>query len=625
MKITKIDIPMEDTKKVGLEPIKMDRLGDIVLIAGKNGSGKSRILSKIIEIFNKKPKKSEIENANSGIKEIQKALDTIDENELKNKHRNQVIQDYELEKKKSLIAKKTNFEKPLHWNFISTSDLAGEYKFIPFAPKDLNLKDCSSFAKQDLITSATNINSVGIDQLPRGTFAKIQVIQDRYFESTHTESKATPSEKTKAKDDYKKLEKTIEIFFGTTLERSIDGIAKIFSLPLGQSKLSDGQKVLLQFCMAIFSQEADLKDLILVLDEPENHLHPSIVIETIDRLRACVSNGQIWIATHSIPILAHFDPSMIWYVENNKISHGGKIPEKVLESLLGDENRIAKLQDFISLPAQHATNRFALESLLEPNSVQTNSNDPQSFQIRTELFNLATNGQLKILDYGAGKGRLISNIVDIDENNSVKLIEKIDYIAFDKFPNDDLNCKNALSKAYGNSDNRYFNDMNQLLTYHHNGTFDVVIMCNVLHEIAPKEWLNLFKADGKITKLLKVNGILLLVEDQLLPIGEKAYQNGFLVLDTPQLKELFKITVNDTGFLPNDADGKGRLKAHLIPKNCLAKIDESSILKAIQAVRDLSIEKIKELRASKSSYEKGKLHGFWTQQLANATLILNEL
>jgi len=463
-----------------------------------------------------------------------------------------------------------------------------------------------------------------VENLPQGVFAKMQVVQDKWFNSTHQHSQASEEEKQKAVKDYEKLKEIIKVFLDTEITRTINDEVTLFGFPMGQANLSDGQKVLLQFCLAIYSQETALKDLILVLDEPENHLHPSVIIETIERIQKCVSDGQIWIATHSIPLLAHFNPSLIWYVEKNKIRHAGKIPEKVLHSLLGDDNEVAKLQDFISLPAQYASSRYAFESLFEPTSVNTNSNDPQSYQIRADLLNRASNCKLRVLDYGAGKGRLISNIVDLDENSQEKLIEKIDYIAYDKVSNDKELCENALVKAYGNCSRRYFNDFNNLLSVYDKGSFDVVVMCNVLHEIDPKDWLKLFQSEGIISSLLAENGILLLVEDHQIPIGEKAYQKGFLVLDTPQLKDLFKISENDKDFIYTDKRGDGRLKAHQIHKSYLIRVDENSRISAIKSVAKTSREKILEIREMETNYQNGKLHGFWIQQFANAELNLSE-
>ena len=66
MRITKIDIPKDGSD--GLENIKMDKLESIVLLAGKNGSGKTRILTKIFNALKTRPKKNEVINAPGLIK-----------------------------------------------------------------------------------------------------------------------------------------------------------------------------------------------------------------------------------------------------------------------------------------------------------------------------------------------------------------------------------------------------------------------------------------------------------------------------------------------------------------------------------------------------------------------------
>src|SRR5690349_12546338 len=45
MKIVSVRIPEAEVTHLGLKPIQMERLGDIVLLAGKNGAGKTRLLS----------------------------------------------------------------------------------------------------------------------------------------------------------------------------------------------------------------------------------------------------------------------------------------------------------------------------------------------------------------------------------------------------------------------------------------------------------------------------------------------------------------------------------------------------------------------------------------------------
>lgn len=61
MRIIKVNIPSDCSKfgipVDGLSDIRMEKLDDIVILAGKNGSGKSRILNRIKEVFLQKKMK----------------------------------------------------------------------------------------------------------------------------------------------------------------------------------------------------------------------------------------------------------------------------------------------------------------------------------------------------------------------------------------------------------------------------------------------------------------------------------------------------------------------------------------------------------------------------------------
>ncbi|TAL69065.1 MAG: hypothetical protein EPN82_08240 [Bacteroidetes bacterium] len=637
MRITSVDIPKSPDNNDGLEHIKMDRLGPIVLLAGKNGSGKTRILNKIFSTLKAKPNKNLVNNSKLQMQNIQKNISQFSSNNenLKSKLLNQTnqtqidnlnraINDNQLRIENS-NKQILDHEKVIYYKTIISSEISDHYTSVHFVPKNLTLTDCNQLNKHELLRSASNYDKIGIENIHTGTSAKIQIIQNSWHEATHQFSSISEIDKKNAIENYEKLKYLIKIFLNTEIDRDKNGEPTLFGLPMSRANLSEGQIVLIQFCLLIYSQETALKDLILVMDEPENHLHPSVIIELLNRIQKFVSNGQIWIATHSIPLLAHFDPSLIWYVENNKISYAGKIPEKVLSSLLGDENEIAKLQDFISLPAQYATSNYAFECLFEPKTIMTGSNDIQSYQIREELIKLTKEGKLRVLDYGAGKGRLLSNIFDLEPTEKDKLIENLDYIAYDKFDKDKEQCENSISKAYSICEKRYYNNMQNLLSDYDKNSFNVVIMCDVFHEIDPKDWFNLFKEDGTITSLLADDGLLLLVEDYQMPIGEKAYQNGFIVLDRPQLKELFKITEKDKDFITHDKYGDGRLKSHLIPKNYLIRIDSDSRSESLKSLCKYSKENVKEIRNKGTDYKIGKIHGFWIQQLVNSELSLEEL
>ena len=361
------------------------------------------------------------------------------------------------------------------------------------------------------------------------------------------------------------------------------------------------------------------------MDEPENHLHPAALIDVLEKITPHIKNGQVWIATHSINILAHFDPSNIWYIENGEVSYAGNVPRRVLEGLLGDEEEIEKLSNFLALPAQMASNNFAFESLFYPNVVLTGSEDPQVNQIHEIIKSrIQAANKLKVLDYGMGKGRLLSTIYENERLRNSDVTEWLDFYGYDVFDTHKDICSKAFEDIYGNCESRYFNEAHEILAKHDEGSFDFIVMCNVFHEIEPKDWINMFTSVTSLFKLLKDDGYLLIIEDQFLAVGEKAHSKGFLVFDELEFRKLFKIKGNDK-YKSTDYRNDGRLKSHHIPKNCITRIDASSKKEALEILLQNSKDRIKALRkVEHPTFKTGKSHGFWAQQLANASLAIEE-
>lgn len=637
MRILEVNIP-EESAYNGLKNIKLQKLGQVVLMTGQNGAGKSRILYRISRQAENTISKKEIDgiklrihNEINGIETDRRTVNRFNqqinqsEDEMAIKTNRAKIQTFknQIERRNRDIE---NFNKQLRESpFLTTTNPEDRPSIISFVPKTLELTDPSELSTNNIKSNSDNIDRLGIETISIGALSRIQRTQNTWFNCTHQHSNASDDQKRNAIDEYDRLRDLLSLFLGTDLERTDDGEATLFGFPIGKAQLSDGQKVLLQLSLAIYAQEARLRNVILFMDEPENHLHPKAVIEVLDKVVKCIPNGQIWIATHSLPILAHFDPSCIWFVENGKVDFAGKIPEKVLNRLLGGEEEQSKLKDFIGLPAQFATSRFAFECLLPPGVVMTAPEDDQSIQIKKTLSGLSANENIRVLDYGAGKGRIISNLADLDPEQNQEFLTKLDYIACDEYDSDKQECEKSIQRAYETAEKRYFNHVDDLLGHYDRQSFDVVIMCNVLHEIEPNKWTSLFNPDGKISQFLKPNGYLLLVEDHQLPTGEKAYQKGFLVLNTASIKELFCITEEDKNFTFQDARGDGRLMAHLIPSSCLTRITAASRIAALKSIRKSAEEKITTLRQGDISYKNGRIHGFWVQQFANAQLSLSEL
>lgn len=637
MKITEINISEGLAKNKGLKPIKMTKLGNVVLIAGQNGSGKTRLLQTIIDQANYIPKKSVINQFRNLLSLNEANLSRAIVTANKFEQQIQSITPDNQEKLNDLISNRdqtlqniqsfkdgiVNSKRILEWDILKVDDYQENYTVVEYVPKDLRLIDSASRNPLEIEKASSESANLGVKHLSSSTLAKIQLVCTRYTNATHPRLKHqfTKNEIESAIADFDQLQEYFKIYLGTTIKINLNGLAEIFNLPIGQAKLSDGQIILIQYCLALFSQEAKIDGHLLILDEPENHLHPEILLNTLDKIVEANQNGQVWIATHSINVLAHFFEKDIWFMEEGEASFMGRTPERVLKSLLGDDDEIEKLSQFISLPSIFATNHYAFEALKYPLALMTGKTDPQSQQIFSLIKELSEGGQkLKLLDMGAGKGRFLKSIKEINDDTNLELSQWLDYYAFDKFPDDKEICENVISNVYGSHDSRYFNTENTMISTLDLSSFDVIIMVNVLHEIPPMEWSDLFNKSSSVQSLLKPEGKLIIVEDQVIPTGEKAYTEGFLVFDVPEFKKLFNLST-----YPFVEKYEGRLKAHIFDKQDLRNFSPTNLKDALESIFFRSKKEVENIRNSTISYKNGMVHGFWVQQLANAYLVMNKM
>jgi ABC-type multidrug transport system ATPase subunit len=606
MKIKSINIP-ENFLDKGLDEIHMDRLGDTVIIAGKNGSGKTRFLDIIVYSINNNimtPRQfNEIPN------EIKNY-----ENTIKNNPNSSSLESWE--RTLSELKKKSEMD-----SFFKLDSRLEKHVAIKFVPNKLKLTsptELRDYEKDTYYKKTKDISA--INNINEYVLTYIQREDENNFYATHQKYDDQPMSVT-YRESFEKLNELISAFLGTEIHR-IENKCSIFNRPLENANLSDGQKVLLQLCVLIHALGATLDNLLLILDEPENHLHPAAQIEFIRKVKDVLKNGQIWIATHSIHILSFLNTSNIWYMYDNKIKYAGKEPEEVLFGLLGGKEQVEQLHEFLGLPSVFATNQFAYECLFAPNAIITGSEDSQIKQISEIVEKLRDeSGIIRLLDYGAGKGRLISSI--LDNNNQSELCIILDYIAFDKNPSDKSICEDAIARVYGNSNNRYFNDNSEIIGHKNSGSFDIVVMCNVLHEISPNDWISTFKKNSLIDRMLKNDGYLLIIEDTAIPNGELPNDDGFFILGETEVKYLFCIPAEAPDFISQSYNDEKRLCAHLVPKKYLTNITDDTIKEALKLLKDKCIEEIKNLR-KKTDFKSGKLLGLWSQQLANLVIYLDK-
>ncbi len=179
-----------------------------------------------------------------------------------------------------------------------------------------------------------------------------------------------------------------------------------------------------------------------------------------------------------------------------------------------------------------------------------------------------------------------------------------------------------IRRAYNDSKTRWFTNRQYLAESHSSAPFDRVVLCNVLHEIDPDHWVDLFNSTSMIAECLSAAGFVLLIEDYLMPKGEYAHPFGFIVLETEPLQKLFG-SRNGAEQIRVYSERDGRIKGHFIPKSLLSNVSADTVREALVFAQRHAKEQIQALRCKPASdFKAGKAHGFWFQQYANVTLAL---
>jgi len=432
----------------------------------------------------------------------------------------------------------------------------------------------------------------------------------------------------KVHDDY--VERNVEILnelkilikeildkeFSYTTDEHLNPIVSLNNWPLHRMDLSAGQQSLLAFCIFIALQAGKVKNQsvalsgkIILLDEPDIFLHPKAQIDFIEGLKRVVGpNGQIWIATHSLTILSILERDEIWLFDEGKITSPSiSTPTSILNSLIG-EYSLPRLQSFLSSQYEWAAIQFSIECLCDPKVVAHRENDPQA-----ELSKLTVNGSLKILDFGAGQGRVGTEILknrDIASNIFYQTLE-INEKRHNKLKgiSDELQ---SMSNIERHKERIVLTSDKDLKTQEYLNYYDRVLLTNVLHEIPLKEWENSLNA---ILYSLKESGKIILLEDQEIPHGERAHKHGFLILGVEEVKVLFNLKETPLSHVhPRYGD---RLVCIEIQKN-KASVTRDSILEALKLKKiNCKIEIEKLALGPQSNVRNGRKNAFYTQLYCN--------
>ena len=342
--LEKLDINFESEGKVL----------DLIVLAGINGSGKTRVLESIrywFEMFRSKAVNVELfyeENEREVLKslmnseglteiekEMQKEIEYTDclrnikfynydyrHNKTENRNYNSKIISKSFEKLKIFpkliyVPTEINFEEIKK----AQTNLKKEYNFINIVDS-YEIKDIPSYIATRISKVANEEENLTMGQVRKKVFAEINGI----FEILELDVKLS---------EISKDENSMPIFTDSSGKK------------LGINELSSGEKQLFLRTLAIKMLEPE--NSIIMIDEPELSLHPKWQQKIVDVYRKIGRNNQIILATHSPHILGSVEKENIILLEKNEngiveVKTGdefgnsyGQTTGRILEDIMGLE------------------------------------------------------------------------------------------------------------------------------------------------------------------------------------------------------------------------------------------------------------------------------------------------
>lgn len=630
--ITQICFHPDLAKKRGLRGGTLDRLGKVVILAGPNGSGKSRYLQFLQDLhrdlLNSQDIKSAVASQTISVSTLQDRL-TLGLNPEMTKHVQQ-----------ALAQAQANVR---HWGLVM--EAVGDLRFsaastaqrpamvrLSYPSENASVTNAREISPSALKTVAEATSNVGFQNAFAGMHAYCTQISQAMCHAGHPLMMDLEAVRNQ-QQDAKLFNKILRTLLGGELSYTVDGteILPVFrDRPLVVDELSTGERLLLAWAISLHRQGSHLSSSIILIDEPESHLHHEACIRALTKLRDEVlgPEGQIWLATHSVPLLAWGGLDSVHFVKDGAIVFAGNKVTSVVESLLGGKEGRDRLKTFLSDADEIAFMEFAVQCVLPAGVADPKTGDKQETQFIEMLGQRVSSQQpIRILDFSAGKGRFGSALRErLATYQDASLRPRIEYHAYNapQFTEDEVKkaCKERIAalEQLGSVDDYYWESLPQLQAKH-GETFNLITLCNVLHEIKPESWPTIFR---DIAALLAPDGVLLVMEDLFPPVGELPNERGYLLLDEFGL-----------GLLFGDPKGpkvlqkkENRLLAVEIPKALVSRVTPETRANALRYVRDHAKEQVGRIRSAATtapSHRVGREHAHYSMLFTNASLALESV
>lgn len=547
----------------GLSPFPMLSLGAVVVLTGQNGSGKTRLL-KLIE---------------KTVLDLQAGC-----------------MDSPLE----LTIEKDGAKVSL------TTENANCIEVVNYSHFDAQLQSPKAFTPYVIQKAKDILEICNYEETALNSLLLLEDLADGY------------SDEFKSGTEFKHFSNDFAKVLGLQVEKDPDtGTLKLFGQNIEDAGLSPGQQYLLRIAIACYRNQNNNK-MVFLMDEPELHLHPKALIDFMNQMRQKFTAAQFIISTHSLELISYFsvaerNASTILHLDQGKVGILRSNSDALVKGLIGSDENLFAIQQLMALPDEYACNKFAAQSFDEPLTLPATGKDPQ-VETMIPLFKA---GDI-IVDYGAGKGRFFEELALADQKEHIA--QKIIYYAFDPDDKDAVQCKQIM-EHYGSTAKNYSNNIEYFIQTL-SGNSDYVILVNVLHEIETNYWCEVF---NNIYKLLKDGGKLIIVEREELTIGERAYDNGFLVITQEGADMLFK----KGNYRRDTHREKAYIVKYTVEKQAL-QVTPEQIKQCVMQIKQHALSQIAQLKHHSQpqddlgKYQAGIKLAFQLHQYANASLILSD-
>lgn len=365
------------------------------------------------------------------------------------------------------------------------------------------------------------------------------------------------------------------------------------------SMLSPGELMLFYMSIFLAIQQNGKNNKVIILDEPESHLHPKALISFVKLLTKTHEFAEIWIATHSLFIIPEYQFENIIYISESKVQRRtSTIYQSIFTTLLGDEG--GKVRTFFASLSQWQYCEFIAECFTNPTVIDTIN--PRDEQVQLFIQYLKKYTPLRVLDCGGGSGRLGLSL----EAAQIGEVGDIGYDIFDMQPT-------YVGNKFG-----VYTDLKDV-----KGPYHCVVMMNFLHEVEPKEWQGLFY---QLYNLMEKSAYLLFVEVTALAQGEMPNAQGFFVLGREELEILFQCP---QGLSEIRHKEKQKSSCILIPRSSLLNVNQGTVYQAITHLQDRMLNEIKLLRKvgnvkkERIGSSNTRHYAFLSQQYLNAKLFID--